>query len=123
MRWAAKVDTTQSEIVKGLKSYGVQVYVIGRPVDLLCRYYDNALRRWLWQPLEVKTPHGKRKPKPRRDSRQETQREFLEQTSTPIVTSLQEAAAALGFAPLSRAMSASCTCPPISPPTSSVGNR
>ena len=123
MRWAARSDTTQSQIVAGLRRHGVQVFVIKQPCDLLCRYYDNALRRWLWQPLELKTPYGKRAPKPRTDKRQKDQLEFLASTRTPVVTSLSQALDRLGLPNPYRGTSAACTSVPISPPTSSVGNR
>lgn len=122
-RWAAKTDTAQAQIVRGLEKLGVQVWVIKQPCDLLCRYYDNALHRWLWQPLEVKTPVGTRNPKARRRRSQVAQNAFLDSSGTPVVTSLREAAAALGFDIPSLTTSASCTSPPISPPTCSVGAR
>lgn len=122
-RRAAKTDQTQAGIVRALRAYGVQVWVIKQPCDLLCYYWSNPLQRFVWQPLEVKTPYGKRRPRARKRSEQETQNEFLAQTSTPIVTSWQEAICALGIACLPPLTSAACTSKPISPPTSSVGNR
>ncbi len=123
MRWAAKTDTTQTEIVEGLRSYGVQVFVIKQPCDLLCRYYDNRLRRWLWMPLEVKTPYGKKKPRARRRRDQGAQNEFLESTGTPVVTSFLEAAAIFGFVIRIPLTSAGCTSKPVSATISSVAGR
>lgn len=95
MRRAAKVDTTQAAIVDGLRAGGVRVEIIGKPVDLLCRYWSNRHRDFIWMPIEVKTPYGKRKPKARVDARQEAQRRFLAETGVPVVTSLDEALRAL----------------------------
>src|ERR1043166_3653008 len=63
MRRAAKVDTTQRDIVDGLIAAGAQVFIIGQPCDLLVRYYSNRHREWMWQTLECKTPYGKKSPK------------------------------------------------------------
>lgn len=95
-RWNAKTDTVQASIVKGLEAVGVKVWVIKLPCDLLCWF------RGVWQPLEVKTPYGKKKPKARVDKRQKDQQDFLRETQTPVVTSLDEALTALGI-------SVSCT--------------
>ena len=97
MRRAAKVDSTQADIVDGLRRAGVRVEIIGQPVDLLCRYWSNRHRDFIWMPLEVKTPYGKRAPKARADKRQETQRRFLAETGVPVVTSFTEALKALGL--------------------------
>jgi hypothetical protein len=95
VRRAAKVDSTQAAIVDGLRRMGVRVEIIGQPVDLLCRYWSNRHRDFIWMPIEVKTPYGKREPKARVRSEQETQRRFLEETGVPVVTSLDEAVEAL----------------------------
>ena len=53
MRRAAKVDDNQDEIVGALRRVGVQVEVIGKPLDLLlCCMGDTSL-------MEVKNPDGK----------------------------------------------------------------
>lgn len=53
MRRAAKVDANQAEIIKALKFAGVQVEVIGLPMDLLiCHRGETAL-------LEVKNADGR----------------------------------------------------------------
>lgn len=94
-RWAAKTDTCQQQIIDGLRKYGVHVWSIGKPVDLLCWH-----SRWgpgNFKLLEVKTPRGKRQPKARLDKRQEAQNEFLVLTATPIVTDLSTALEALGL--------------------------
>lgn len=119
-RWAAKSDTRRAEIVNGLRCCGVHVWDIRRPADLLCWHPQ-------WGPgnfrvLEVKTAVGKRAPKPRFDKRQTAQSDFLALTGAPVVTDLSTALYALGL--MRRPpMSASCTSPPISVPTSSVGKR
>lgn len=51
---ALKIDANQPEIVKALKAIGVQVEVIGKPVDLLiCHQGETAV-------MEVKNPDGGR---------------------------------------------------------------
>ena len=101
-RWNAKTDTVQASIVQGLESVGVRVWVIKQPCDLLCWV------RGVWQPLEVKTPYGKKAPKARKRSDQEKQNAFLAETNTPVVTSLEDALTALGLAS-SPNTSARCT--------------
>jgi len=97
MRWAAKKDAVERDIIDGLKRAGVGVWQIGFPVDLLCRYWSNRHRDFIWMPVEVKTPYGKRQPKARVDSRQEAQKRFLAETGVPVVASFSEALQALGI--------------------------
>ena len=52
MRRAAKVDDNQAAIVEALRSVGVQVEVIGKPLDLLLVCRGETLL------LEVKNPDG-----------------------------------------------------------------
>ena len=49
-------DTNQDEIVKALRKKGATVYVIGRPVDLVCGY---KCRNFL---IDVKSANGKKTP-------------------------------------------------------------
>lgn len=97
MRRAAKVDTTQRDIVDGLRAAGAQVFILGQPCDLLVRYYSNRYREWTWQTLECKTPRGKKSPKAVVDKRQLAQIEFLAATRTPVVLSLSDAKRELGM--------------------------
>jgi len=48
VRHAARTDTNQRDIVAALRQAGIEVYVIGRPVDLL------VYCRGRWLPVEVK---------------------------------------------------------------------
>lgn len=94
-RYARKADTSQQPIVDTLREAGVQVWVIGWPVDLLVRYWSNELRRYVWQPLECKSPYGKEgKQRVRKD--QLDQAEFIRETGTPIVLTGEQALRALG---------------------------
>lgn len=53
MRHALKIDENQPEIIKALKAAGVQVEVIGKPVDLLlCCRGETSL-------MEVKGADGR----------------------------------------------------------------
>jgi hypothetical protein len=97
MRYARKTDSTQADIVKGLREHYVRVWVIGEPCDLLCHYWDNRTRSWRWQPLECKPLTGKRAPKARIRRDQAAQTAFLVENEVPVVTSLDRALQALGI--------------------------
>ncbi len=87
MRRAAKVDLAQAEIVEELRRLGYRVEVIGRPVDLLVGLdYSSGTR---WRLLEVKTPTKSGKKRIRSDKKK--QEDFLRETGTPTVCSLEEA--------------------------------
>ena len=91
-RYAAKVDSIQEKIVDGLRAKGYRVEIIGRPVDLLVgRLFLHGNFRW-WL-LEVKTPTKSGKIRKRKD--QEAQDQFIRETNTPRVTTLEEALTAL----------------------------
>jgi hypothetical protein len=87
MTYARKTDSVQAEIVVGLRRCGLQVFVIGRPVDLLV-----GVGKY-WRLLEVKTPQKNGRKRPRKD--QQRQDEFIRVTNTPVVTSLEQALRAL----------------------------
>jgi len=42
MRYAARVDANQAEIVKALRDAGAYVWIIGLPVDLLVGYKNKT---------------------------------------------------------------------------------
>ena len=52
-RYTSRSDLTQKAIVEALRAIGAQVYVIGRPVDLLVSYGHRTLL------LECKSKGGK----------------------------------------------------------------
>lgn len=54
MRYAARVDATQEQIVSALRAAGAYVWIIGLPVDLLVGYKGHT---WL---MECKTDHKKK---------------------------------------------------------------
>jgi len=54
MRYAARTDANQTEIVMALRKAGAYVWVIGLPVDLLVGYKDRTFL------VEVKTTSKKR---------------------------------------------------------------
>ena len=54
MRYAARVDANQAEIVKALREAGAYVWIIGLPVDLLIGYKGHSFL------MEVKTNSKKR---------------------------------------------------------------
>ena len=94
-RFARKADSSQREIVKALRDAGVQVWIIGKPCDLLIRYWCNQARRYLWQTLECKSPYNKDgSAKKRKD--QKEQIEFIQLTGTPIVLNGEQALRAVG---------------------------
>jgi hypothetical protein len=49
MRYAARVDVNQSEIVNAMRAAGAYVYVIGLPVDLLVAHRNK------WALVEIKS--------------------------------------------------------------------
>jgi hypothetical protein len=53
-RYAKNIDANQPEIIKALEACAVKVYVLSKPVDLLCCRQDKQLFL-----LEVKNPDGK----------------------------------------------------------------
>ena len=120
-RRAAKSDSTRKEIVAGLRAAGVQVWDIRQPCDLLCRLWSNALQRFVWQPLELKTPEGKRGQVWAR-KRAATQTAFLADTQTPVVTSLSTALSALGITTAPAPTSPSCSSTPRTAITSSAAD-
>jgi hypothetical protein len=91
MRYARKTDSTQAEIVRGLTKAGVKVWIIEEPCDLLCRFWSNRIRRFLWQPLECKPLTGKRDPKARIRADQPAQNAFRKENEVPVVTSAVQA--------------------------------
>ena len=54
MRYAARIDANQTEIVAALRKAGAYVWVIGLPVDLLVGHKDKTFL------VEVKTTSKKR---------------------------------------------------------------
>jgi len=54
MRYAARVDANQAQIVSALRAAGAYVWIIGLPVDLLVGYKNHT---WL---MEVKDGPRKR---------------------------------------------------------------
>lgn len=116
MRRAAKRDRTERPIIDGLAAHGIRTWQLDFPCDLLCHMPDGT-----WRVLEVKTPCGKRNPKPKQRSDQPEQSKFLRETNTPVVTSLEDALTALGVS--SPATSQLCTSKPISDRTASAAGR
>jgi hypothetical protein len=90
-RQAAKIDIAQPAIVEGLRAYGIEVYLMRWPVDLLLRFWCLRHKDYCFMPMEVKTPHGKKTPKARFRQEQVEQNEFLEHTNTPAVCTLDAA--------------------------------
>lgn len=58
MRRAARVDSTQAEIVAAMRAMGASVWLIKLPTDLLVGYRGKTLV------VECKVMTGKRNPKP-----------------------------------------------------------
>jgi hypothetical protein len=54
MRYAARVDKNQEQIVSALRAVGAYVWIIGLPVDLLVGYKGHTFL------VEVKNGHRKR---------------------------------------------------------------
>jgi hypothetical protein len=88
-----KVDAAQEDIVDGLKLMGMLVWFIENPCDLLVYYYSRRRNEKRFQTIEVKTATRTGKPRKRYD--QQTQNDFLAETHTPVVMTLDEAIKAL----------------------------
>ena len=88
-RYAKKVDATQGEIFDALRKAGVQVWIIGKPCDLLTYY------RGRWLPLECKPADTTKKGTKRLRTDQERQTEFLTAYAVPVVRTAQAALAAV----------------------------
>ena len=54
MRYAARVDANQTQIVSALRAAGAYVWIIGLPVDLLVGYKNHTFL------VEIKTDSKKR---------------------------------------------------------------
>lgn len=69
MRYAARTDANQAEIVGAMRKAGASVWVIGLPLDLLIGYAGKTAL------VEVKTLNGKRNPKPAKHT--QLQKDFM----------------------------------------------
>ena len=87
MRYAARKDLVQSDIVDALRAAGVMVWILHTPCDALTYF------RGRWLPLEFKTPTKAGKRRARRD--QEAQQAFIAETGCPVVTTPEEALKAI----------------------------
>lgn len=81
MRRAAKVDANQAPIVDRLRKVGVQVEIVGKPLDLLLAHLvacpSCGHRTMQTVPAEVKNPDGK-------DRITKEQAEFIAKWPAPI---------------------------------------
>lgn len=89
-KYAAKADKTQQPIIDAIRAAGWEVYLIRKPVDLLC------IKGGRVRLLECKTPTGKRNPSARWRKDQQEQNEFILRTGTPRVTTPEQALRELG---------------------------
>jgi hypothetical protein len=92
-RYAKQRDLSEPDIIEALEEAGFDVYPLDYPVDLLVRKDDWA--PGIFKMLEVKTIHEGRR-KELTDKRQESQRNFIASTGTPIVRTPLEALKAVG---------------------------
>lgn len=86
-RYAAKTDASQGEIVMALRQAGVDVWVIGWPVDLLLHHRNR------FSVMECKAVGAR----PRKSQTQ--QQDFCRQFGVPIVHTAEEALLVLGLVP------------------------
>jgi hypothetical protein len=100
VRRAAKTDANAGEIVETIYAAGWKWYQTGWPCDGFAYHpgYD------LWQSIEIKNPEYCRKDGTANEharktsNRQEQQMRFIEETSTPVVTTREEVVLALAAA-------------------------
>ncbi len=81
MRYAARVDANQEQIVSALRGAGAYVWIIGLPVDLLVGYKNHTFL------VEIKTDSKKRLTK--------LQAEFFENWSGSTLARIDSPEAAL----------------------------
>lgn len=84
-----RADHSAMPIVKALRQAGYKVWLIGVPCDALVHYWSNKRQCFRWQTLEFKTPTTTGKRRKRTD--QLKQEEFLQDTQTPVVLTLDAA--------------------------------
>jgi len=87
MRYAARVDETQADIVAALRAAGASVWIIGLPVDLLVGYAGKTAL------LECKRLTGKRNPKPSKHT--QLQKDFMLDWRGSTVATVTDADGAL----------------------------
>lgn len=83
-KYAKRIDSSQPEIVAALRKAGVDVFIVGYPVDLLTHYKGR------WLPLEAKAVGSR----PRKD--QAAQQALMRACAIPRVTTPEEALMAVG---------------------------
>lgn len=93
-RWAARVDTTQKEIVAALRSAGYHVELIRKPVDLAVRHPRWPVNRWMF--AEAKTPEGTKTKRVYTRAKMKKQTDFCKDQSIPLWTSAEQALRAVG---------------------------
>ena len=81
LRWNAKRDASEPDIVRALEQVGALVYRMDVPADLLVWF------KYRWHVLEVKA---------RRRNDQPKQDEFRRLTCTPVVATANDALLAVG---------------------------
>lgn len=114
----ARSDNSRAAIVKGLRKYGVSVWDIRIPGDILC--WHSSFGAGTFKVLEIKTLQKNGKRRKRYD--QKAQDDFLAMTSTPVVTDITQALHALGLVQNPNT-SAPSTSKPGSATTSLVAGR
>jgi hypothetical protein len=85
LRRANRRDQNEKGIVDALRAVGALVFRLDLPCDLL------VFHRGKWHCLEIKTEKGKT------ETKQESQREFLLLTGTPVVRTPEAALRAIGL--------------------------
>ena len=81
MRYAARVDANQAQIVSALRAAGAYVWIIGLPVDILVGYNNHTYL------VEIKIGHKKRLTK--------LQQDFFENWSGGTLCRINDAEGAL----------------------------
>ena len=83
MRYAARVDANQADIVAALRDAGCSVWIIGRPVDVLAGKGGNTVL------IEIKTAKGKHT---------ELQKDFMSNWKGGTVATIRDVEGALTLA-------------------------
>jgi hypothetical protein len=89
-KYNRRPDTSQADIVKGLRAAGYGVEIQGKPVDLRIWHHGRwGLNRFV--EIETKTLYGKRVPKIILDPRQKAQADYCATHGVPYCATLDEA--------------------------------
>ena len=100
-RYANRQDVMHKPIVSALEDYGVTVYLMPDPGDILCYGWNRATLQYEWHPAEIKSSNTVRKKKADgSDELTPRQKRLRDQNYTapiPIIRTVAEGLALFGI--------------------------